>query len=248
MISHNVGDSWDGDAQHAMGGPHAAVTLPKRRDDDLVNVKVVNAVGRRDDIDDGVNGTHLMEVDFLDGNAVRLCLCLGNDVKDAMGQLARTRGERACVDDGFDLNGTAMLVVMVVPVTMVIVVMVRVIVIMFVIVFVFVMMVVLVLMMVRVIMVMVMVMAMLVHMLMAMLVMVVILMLVVMLVLLRLVEVAVEPLHVMVVTVMLGIEHHVKVADIERRYVASRDLDLKARDAQAIQCLPQALLVRAGVK
>lgn len=250
MVSHDVGDSWDGDAQHAMGGPHAAVTLAKRRDDDLGNVKVVNAVSRRDDIDDGVNGTHLMEVDLFDGDAVRLRLRLGNDVEDAVGKLARARGERASIDDCLNLDGPAMLVMvpvrMVVAVVMVYMVMLMIMLVvmhMVVVVLVLMMVVVLVLVMVR------MVMAMVVVMLMIMLVVVVVLVLVVVMpLLLRFVEVAVEPLHVMVVTVMLGIEHHVKVADVECRDVASRDLDLKAADAQAVQSLSQALLVRTSVK
>ena len=161
-----------------------------------------------------------------------LCLGLGNDIKDTVRDFARAVAEGAGVDDGLYLGGVAMFVVVVVGVVMFVIVRVVMIMLMMVVMVVLVMMVVM-LMIVMMVVVMV------------VLMMVVMVMLVLMLVT---IEVAVEPLHVVVVPIVLGIKHHIKVAGVERRDVLATHLDFKAAHSKAAQCLAEALLACAGIQ
>ena len=70
--------------------------------------------GDRHDVDDGIDGTHLVEVDLIERDGVRLGLGMRDDVHHAMGQLARPRRQLAGIDDGVDVRGAAVLVMMVV--------------------------------------------------------------------------------------------------------------------------------------
>lgn len=194
---NDVGDSRNWNGKHAVSGTYAAVSLAEGRDDDVVNVEVIDAEGGGNYVDDGVNSADLVEMHLLERYAMGLRLGLGNDIKDAVSDIARAVAEGAGVDDGLYLGGAAMFVVVVVGVVMFVIVIVMVVVVM--------------LMMVVMVMI-VMVMIVLMMVVMVVLMMVVMVMLVLMLVT---IEVAVEPLHVVVVPIVLGIKHHIKVAGVE---------------------------------
>jgi hypothetical protein len=183
---------------------HTSVTFAQRGDDDVVHVEIIKAVCCGNDVHDGVNRANLVEVHLREWYAVRLGLGNRNNVKDSVSKLSRPGRQGSSVNDCFDLCGAAVL--MMVGMTVVMVVMTVVMMVMIVIV----MMLVPVLMPVMMVMLMIVMMVMLVMVVM----LVVMVMIVSVMVILVVFEVPVQPLHVMVVTVMLGIERHVEVADI----------------------------------
>ena len=65
-----------------MGTADGAVTLGERLDHDVLNTKVIEADGDRADVDDGVDGAHLVEHDGLGRFAVGLGLGGGERGKD----------------------------------------------------------------------------------------------------------------------------------------------------------------------
>ena len=170
------------------------------RDDHVIDVQVVKADGGGNDVDDGVHGAHLVEVDLFDGDAVSLGFRLGYDVKDSVRELAGTGREGTCIDDGCDLLWSAVFVVVMVGMTVDMVMHVIMVMIMFVIMMVAMLLVVVMVVIVP----------------MVVLVMVVMLMLVLVMVVLVtvFVESSVEPLHVVVVSIDFLVEHHVKVTDV----------------------------------
>ena len=217
---NDVGDSRNWNGKHAVSGAYAAVSLAEGRDDDVVNAEVIDAEGGGNYVDDGVNSADLVEMHLLERHAMGLCLGFGNDIKDSVRDFTRAVAEGAGVDDGLYLGGAAMFVVVVVGVVMFVIVMEVMIMLMMVVMVVLVMMVMIMLMMMVVMLMIVM--------------MVVMVMLVLMLVT---IEVAVEPLHVVVVPIVLGIKHHIKVAGVERRDALATHLNLKTAHSKAAQRL-----------
>lgn len=65
-----------------MGTADGTVTLRERLDHDVLNTKVIEADGDRADVDDGVDGAHLVEHDGLGRFAVGLGLGGGERGKD----------------------------------------------------------------------------------------------------------------------------------------------------------------------
>ena len=65
-----------------MGAADGTVTLGERLDHDVLNTKVIEADGDRADVDDGVDGAHLVEHDGLGRFAVGLGLGGGERGKD----------------------------------------------------------------------------------------------------------------------------------------------------------------------
>ena len=90
------------------------VPSTRRGHDDAGYVEVVEAHGDRHDIDDGIDGPHLVEVHLIERDGVRLGLGMRDDVHHAVGELARPRRQLAGIDDGVDVRGAAVLVMMVV--------------------------------------------------------------------------------------------------------------------------------------
>ena len=68
-----------------MGAADGAVALGERLDYDVLNTQVVEADGDRADVDDGVDGAHLVEHDGVGRFAVSLCLGSGERGKDGEG-------------------------------------------------------------------------------------------------------------------------------------------------------------------
>ena len=62
------------------------------------------------------------------------------------------------------------------------------------------------------------------------------------------IEVSVQVLHVVVVSVVLLVEDHIEVAAINARFLHSADLRLKAVSRYSLQDLQELLLIRSKVK
>ena len=113
VLSHRGAYGRHGHGQYAMRAAHGSASLAKKGDHDLVNVERVETHGRRYYVDDGVDGTHLVEVDHFRRSAVRLRLRLGQDLEYALGRVPCALGQRAGVDDGKNIGQTAMLMMVV---------------------------------------------------------------------------------------------------------------------------------------
>ena len=112
MLRDGGADGGHGDGQDAVGAAHGALALAQVGDDDLVDVKVVEAHGRRDDVHDGVDGADLMEMHLVGRRPMSRRLGLGEHLEDALCNPMGTRGQRPGVDDGHDFGQAAMLMVM----------------------------------------------------------------------------------------------------------------------------------------
>ena len=113
VLSHRGAYGRHGHGQYAMRAAHGSASLAKKGDHDLVDVERVETHGRRYYVDDGVDGTHLVEVDHFRRSAVRLRLRLGQDLEYALGRVPCALGQRAGIDDGKNIGQTAMLMVVV---------------------------------------------------------------------------------------------------------------------------------------
>ena len=94
-----------------MRAAYGPASLAKEGNHDLVDVERIETHGRRDDVDDGIDGAHLVEVDLLRRGAVRLGLRLGQDLEHALGRAPCAPGQRAGVDDRKDIGQAAMFMV-----------------------------------------------------------------------------------------------------------------------------------------
>jgi len=81
----------------------------------------MDAGGGADEIDDGVHGTHLVEVDRLNGDAVKLGFGLGDPLEHAMGGVAHLRGEFGFFQKITDFRPVAAVMVIMVVMMMVVV-------------------------------------------------------------------------------------------------------------------------------
>ena len=81
-----------------------------RGDDAVDEPQVVEADGRRDDVDDGVDRADLVEMDFVDGLAMRLRLGLRDDPENALRQGPSSLGHVAPVDHRMHVRQIAVLV------------------------------------------------------------------------------------------------------------------------------------------
>ena len=68
-----------------MGTTDGTVTLGERLDHDVLNTQVIEADGDRADVDDGIDGAHLVEHDGLGRFAVSLGLGSGEYGKNGEG-------------------------------------------------------------------------------------------------------------------------------------------------------------------
>ena len=104
VLGHRGAYGGYGNGQYAMRTAHGSASLAQEGNHDLVDVERVEAHGRRYDVDNGVDGTHLVEVDLLRRSAVRLRLRLGQDLEHASGRAPCALGQRAGVDDCKDIG------------------------------------------------------------------------------------------------------------------------------------------------
>ena len=88
LCCDDVGNGRHGYGKHAMGRAHATVAFGERGHDDVIDTEVVEAPCGCDDVNDGVDGAYLVEVDLFEGDAVCLRLGSSDDIKDAMRELA----------------------------------------------------------------------------------------------------------------------------------------------------------------
>ena len=63
---------------------HKARTFVEPCNDAVLYTKVIGKDGDRQDIDDGIDGTHFVEMDFFYGHAVSLCLGFGDDTENLL--------------------------------------------------------------------------------------------------------------------------------------------------------------------
>lgn len=213
-----VDDSGDGDGHKTVGTVDGAVALGERLDHDIPNTQVIEADGDRADVDDGVDGAHLVEHDGVRRFAVSLGLSGGERGKDGerttLGAIAQLR----VVDNLGDVGqGT---VVMVVVTVVVVGVLMRVLV----------------------------AVDMLVLVMMLMLTMVVMVVMSMLMRVLGVCFVAIEPCHIVVVVLELLCQLNIEVAGVNAVLVHARDGNRKAVDRQCGELLAQVLLVCAQVE
>lgn len=111
MLGHRGAYGGYGYGQYAMRAAHGAASLAQEGNHDLVDAERIETHGRRDDVDDGIDGADLVEVDLFRRGAVRLRLRLGQDLEYALGRAPCALGQRARVDDCKDISQVAMLMV-----------------------------------------------------------------------------------------------------------------------------------------
>lgn len=80
-----VDDSGDGNGHKAVGATDGSVALGERLDHDILNTQIVEADGNGADVDDGVDGAHLMKQDGVGRFAVSLCLGISEYGKNGEG-------------------------------------------------------------------------------------------------------------------------------------------------------------------
>ncbi len=114
-----VDDSGDGNGHVAVGATNGTVALGERFDHNILNAQVVEADGDRADIDDGVDGAHLVEHDGLGRFAVGLGLGGSERGEDGEGATFCSVAQLRAVDDGGDVCQRAVVMVVGVMVTLV---------------------------------------------------------------------------------------------------------------------------------
>ena len=80
-----VDDSGDGNGHEAVGATDGSVALGERLDHNFLNTQIVEADGDRADVDDGVDGAHLVKQDGVGRFAVSLCLGISEYGKNGEG-------------------------------------------------------------------------------------------------------------------------------------------------------------------
>ena len=195
------------------------MALGERLDHNILNAKVIEADGDRADVDDGIDGAHLVEHDGLGRFAVRLGLGGGERSKDSeratLGAIAQLRA----VDDLGDVGQGAVMMDVVVAVVVVAVLM-------HVLVAVSMLMLVMMLVLAMVVMV---VMSVLVH-------------------VFGSSFIAIEPSHVVVVILKFAGELNIEVTGVDAVLVYVRHGNLKAVDRQRGELLTQVLLAGAQIE
>ena len=84
-----------------------AAPLGERGKHDFLRAQIVHADCRTDDVHDGIDGPHFVEMHLLHGNPVRLRLRLRHDVEHAAGVRLHIRIGVQTVDDGIDVLDVA---------------------------------------------------------------------------------------------------------------------------------------------
>ena len=101
-----------GDREAAVRAVHHAAAEVERGGEPLVDIECVDAGGGGDDVDDGIDRTYFMEVDFFDGHVVDLCFGGAEELEGLNSGLFYGGCERSGVDEvADDAKGSAVGVV-----------------------------------------------------------------------------------------------------------------------------------------
>lgn len=100
---------------------NSTVPVHQARNDDAVDIEVVEKHRHRHDIDDGIDSPHLVEVHLVEGDSMGFGLRMGNYVDHAVRKVTGARRKLARIDDCIYVSRSAMLVMMVMGVLMVVV-------------------------------------------------------------------------------------------------------------------------------
>ena len=87
----------------------------ERRADDAVCGRPLHRVHDADDVDDGVEGADLVQMDFLDGHRMNRRLRLAEPLEHRLRALASGRRQARVIDQMEDLGQTPVRVVMLIP-------------------------------------------------------------------------------------------------------------------------------------
>ena len=101
-----------GDGKTAVRGVDPAAALDERGDDNVVDLELLDADARQDDIRDGVEGADFVECDFVGGHAVDPGFGFCDALEDADGVEFYEVGEIAVLDEVADLAEAAAMVMM----------------------------------------------------------------------------------------------------------------------------------------
>jgi hypothetical protein len=118
--AEDFGGGGSGEREFPMSALDRAGSLHGRGGGDFADPEVMDAGGGTDEIDDGVHGAHLVEVDGLDRDAVELGFGLGDTPEHGQGGIAHFRGEGGFFEEIMDFRPVA--AVMVAMVVMMVVV------------------------------------------------------------------------------------------------------------------------------
>jgi len=111
--SQNLGGSWSGEWEGAVGTLDRACSVDRNGGGDVGKAKVMEADGSHDDIDDRIDCTDLVEMNFVDQFSVETGLGFSNTVKDFKSGLFDGGGEVRFLEEGTDLSpGATVLVFM----------------------------------------------------------------------------------------------------------------------------------------
>jgi len=111
--SQNLGGSGSGEWEGAVGTLDCACPFDRNRGGDVGKAQMMEADGGHDDIDDRIDCTDLVKMDFVDQFSVETGLGFGNTVKDFKSGLFDGGGEVRFLQEGTDLSpGATVLVFM----------------------------------------------------------------------------------------------------------------------------------------
>lgn len=102
----------------AMLAANSAVPVHQARNDNAVDIQVVEKHRHRHDINDGIDSSHLVEVHLREGDGVGLGLRMGNYVDHAVRKVTGTRRKLARIDNRIYVSGATMLVMVVMEMLM----------------------------------------------------------------------------------------------------------------------------------
>ncbi len=111
--SQNLGGSGSGEWEGAVGTLDCACTFNRNGGGNVGKAEMVEADGGHDDIDDRIDCTDLVKMDFIDQFSVEAGLGFGNTVKDFKSGVFDGGGEVRFLQEGTDLSpGATVLVFM----------------------------------------------------------------------------------------------------------------------------------------
>ncbi len=117
----DFGRGGGGEGEFSVGALDRAGPFHGNGGGDLTDPEVMDAGGGADEIDDRVDGAHLVEVDGFDRDAVKLGFGPGNALKHGEGGVAHLRGEFGFFQEITDFRPVAAVMMVVVVMMMVVV-------------------------------------------------------------------------------------------------------------------------------
>lgn len=249
MRAHDVDHRRNRHGNDAVLAAHRTLALRKLGNHYLVSRHIIKTHSEGKHIGNGIHRAYLMEMNLIDRLAMGLRLGLGNDGKNIVGDALGVLGSARRIDDGAHIGQVAMLMMM--PVGVIVRVIASAFIIMAVMVPMAMIMVVKVSVVtaVRVIMVVkvsaMMVVAMIMLGTVIMLVRMSMLVAVLMIMAMPVIQMPVEVIHVVIVVLVRGIEHHVKITGIKARLLHTADANLETLHGKTSQNLKHELLTRS---